>query len=174
MTAKEIDLTPLLNTGWHLGDPDEHAHQHLHCDHPAWDALTWAHRTALRARYGFSTHGRLSLTPSQLRNPLVSEPLRLARPGPDGWARPKGALPGLEDRLQKLLETERVHLDGVDFDITGLLHDGPDGSQIFTTSDFWGPLDDGHPEVKELDMAPWDDVSYGVSQAPDWAMATSY
>ena len=134
-----------------------------------WDSLTWAHRTALKAALGTDDNGDLAIPTPILLTTAALRTITNCSPQPNGFPLPHGSLPGVDQRLKDLLIQERTDVQPVDHDPTGLLHTGPDGSCIFTSEEYWGPLDNGYPELKERDFKSWDTVSYGTSQAPCWA-----
>lgn len=170
MTAKPtVRLTDLTQRGWKI---------HRELNHPPairtnahnWENLAWAHRTALRARFGFDIKGSLTLTLNQLENSQeLLKCLLRSRRQPGGAPMPRGTFPGADNRLREILEQERLSISQVKHDRWGLHHQGPDGSLIYTSREFWGPLDDGYPEVQENDYAEWDQTIYGTPEAPCWA-----
>ena len=102
----------------------------------------------------------------------ASEDIRRAvyrtRSQPAGNAMPRGVLPGTDDRLRALLDAGRTDLFEVDEDRWGLHHQGPDGSVVYTSRAFWGPLEQGYPEIQEDDMAAWESSIFGIPEAPCW------
>lgn len=163
MHAKE-----LLDLGYALSARTADAPE-VHTRVENWNKLSWAHRTALRARLGADTDGELTLTADQVANPKVREALRRSVRQTGGDPLPKGSLPGVDDRLKAILDEERCALHEVDYDSTGLHHEGPDGSVLYTSENFWGPLNPGYPEIQEQDYADWDHADYGISRYPLWA-----
>ena len=79
---------------------------------------------------------------------------------------PRGHFHGADARLRTILESERTGLRDTDHDRWGLLHNGPDGSVIYTSREFWGPLEDGYPEIQDNDYRHWEQVIYGIPDAP--------
>lgn len=169
MTATQIPTaSQLLSLGWAIsrktGEP-----LNLHTRAMLWDQLTWAHRTALRARYGFDENGELTVSAQQLQQQeRVRNAVARSATQADGMAMPGGTFPGVGERLRPLLESERTALFAVDHDRWGLHHRGPDGSLIYTSREFWGPLNEGYPEVQLEDTAEWDQLIFGTPEAPCW------
>ena len=163
MRAKE-----LLDLGYALsartGDPPE-----IQTRVENWHDLSWAHRTALRARLGTDANGQLTITDDQLADPKVQDALRRSTGQPGGEPLTKGSLPGVDDRLKAILDEERCKLREVDYDAAGLHHEGPDASLLYTSENFWGPLNPGYPEIQEPDYADWDHADYGIPVYPLWA-----
>lgn len=121
-----------------------------------------------RACLGTDENGELTVTAEQLAQPRVLQAVTRSTPQADGMPLPKGTFPGVDDRLKAILDAERYKVHDVSHDDTGLHHEGPDGSLIYTSENFWGPLNPGYPEIQEGDYAEWDHVSFGVSQLPYW------
>ena len=158
----------LLSMGYAItaksGDPPQ-----IHTKVHDWPSLSWAHRTALRARLGTDDDGELTITAEQLAHPQVRQAVAHSEAQADGMPLPRGTFPGVDDRLKTILDAERCELHDVNYDDTGLHHEGPDGSLLYTSENFWGPLNPGYPEIQEGESAQWDMVSFGVSQSPYWA-----
>ena len=134
-----------------------------------WGSLNWAQKTTLQARCGFDGSGDLTLSQEQMnRNELSRKAVLRATTQPGGWALPQGIMEGSDQRLRELLEGTRVNLYEVREDRWGLHHQGPDGSVICTSRRFWGPLEEGHQEVREEDMNSWEQSVYGTPEAPCW------
>ena len=162
------DAPTLLGLGWTL--TRDRRGLTLSTEAGSWDNLDWAHRTALRASFGFGTHGFLNVVIGALKQNAVNLRAILAgAPQPGGQAMPKGHFHGADARLRTILETERTGLQDTDHDRWGLLHTGLDGSVIYTSREFWGPLQDGYPEIQDNDYRHWEQVVYGIPEAPCWA-----
>ena len=167
MTAKQ-----LLDPGWAIFKaPDQPATLHTRVQH--WNTLTWAHQTAIKASANADANGEIAVDSSLLTDQAVLTTLRKSRIQTDGYPLPVRPLPATEDRLKAFLEKDRISLCHVDYDSTGLIHTGPDGSQIYTCEDFWGPLNTGYPEVQAEDLRTWENPHNGYAQAPYWTSPSS-
>ena len=162
------DAPTLLGLGWTLTQGRRGLT--LSTEAAVWDNLTWAHRAALHASFGFEQGGSLNIAVGTLQENAVDlRAIFAGAPQPGGQAMPKGHFQGADARLRTILETERTSLTDTDHDRWGLLHSGPDGSVIYTSREFWGPLVDGYPEIQDHDYRYWEHVVYGIPEAPCWA-----
>ena len=162
------DAPTLLGLGWTL--TRDNRGLTLSTSAGNWNELDWAHQAALRASFGFDTAGSLAIAVAALKeHPVNLRAILAGAPQPGGHAMPKGHFHGADARLRTILESERTGLRDLDNDRWGLLHCGPDNSVIYTSREFWAPLEDGHPEVKDNDYRYWEHVIYGIPEAPCWA-----
>jgi len=123
-----------------------------------WSDLTWAEQTYYLAKYGYTGTGALITDSSKMLGQF--------------------AVPGSNDRLQRILEDSRENVAS-HRSSNSLIHTGPDGSIIITNEGGWvlprSEQPDIYADLDEQNLCHWGiSQATWVPEAPYWAICSDY